>query len=188
MSEHLAPHSGERHQPIHEAAPRPEHHKPDHEKIAHAEKQQSAVLKEMEKLSEELAHSAEDMQLKAQGENKPQQSHTFGVHKELKLENYKRILSSVQSRLKGPEKTFSKAIHNKQVDAISSAGAKTVARPVGILVGGAAAFIGSLVVLMFARRYGFTYNFFMFGLLFVGGYLVGTLAEALANTSKRIRH
>jgi uncharacterized membrane protein len=53
------------------------------------------------------------------------------------------------------------------------------------MVGGLAAFVGSVVVLMFARRYGFTYNFSLFIILFLGGYILGTLLEGLGKVLKR---
>lgn len=185
MSE-LEPRSGEHQVPHQEIGAKPEHHKPNSSEIASAEKRQKEVVQEMQELSEALAKSSEDLQVQQKGESKPQ-SHSFGVHNELRLENYRRLLGRVQARLKGPEKGFSKVIHNKQVDALSSVGANTVARPIGLLTGGLAAFVGSLIVLLFARHYGFRYNFSLFLLLFIGGYLAGTVIEALVKSFQRLR-
>lgn len=114
-------------------------------------------------------------------------SHTFGAHKQLKTQSYKRTLNHLQSRLKGPEKTFSKVIHKKTVDRVSAVASQTVARPAGILAGGLCAFIGSLFVLILANRYGFRYNFTLFIILFSGGYLFGSLVELLNRAVKRSR-
>lgn len=119
------------------------------------------------------------------GESEAAPSHTFGAHKQLKVQNYNRTLSHIQSRLKGPEKGFSKVIHSNAVDKVSSLSAQTVARPLGLMVGGLFAFVGSLLVLLTAKHYGFNYNFSIFLLLFVGGYLLGTVLELFGKLLKR---
>lgn len=115
-------------------------------------------------------------------------SHTFGAHKQLKADSYKRTLSHIQNKLSWPEKTFSKRIHGAQAEKLSSIGAQTIARPWGILIGGLAAFVGSLVVLVLASHYGFRYNFSLFIILFFGGYILGSCLELLGHLVHKKQH
>jgi hypothetical protein len=119
-------------------------------------------------------------------ENRPP-AHSFGTHKQLKHLSYRRTLASIQSRLKGPDKTFSRVIHKKLIERASNFGAVTIARPGGILGGGLAALAGSIFSLYLARRYGFHYNFSIFILLFVSGYVAGSLLELVLRLAKRRR-
>lgn len=105
-------------------------------------------------------------------------THTFGAHKQLKADSYKRTLSHLRAKLNPTEKLLSKHIHSKKAEKIDSVAATTIARPWGLFAGGLCAFVGSLVVLIFANHLGFRYNFTVFLALFFGGYLAGTILEA----------
>lgn len=107
------------------------------------------------------------------------------INKELKELKYQRTLQSVRKDLSAPERAFSKAVHNPLVDAVSEAGAKTVARPSGLLAGGIFAFLGSSVFLYIAKHYGYEYNFLLFALFFIGGFFVGLLLELLLRVLRR---
>lgn len=110
-------------------------------------------------------------------EKETKQTHTYGVTKHLKKDAYKRVLKKTQSHLNTPEKTFSKAIHNPVVEKVSNVSAKTIARPSGILFGGIGAFVGSLVIFFISKRSGFTYNYLIFILIFIGSYFLGLVFE-----------
>lgn len=112
-------------------------------------------------------------------------SHSFGTHKALKAQSYKQTLASIRRHLSKPEKRLSKVIHGQRVEKVSNVGAQTIARPIGLATGGLCAFVGSVVVLYLSRRYGFTYNFSLFLILFAGGYLAGSLLEFIVKLLKR---
>ena len=114
-----------------------------------------------------------------QGESSGQ---TFGVHKALKKDSYKRTLTKIQSHLSAPQRVMSKVIHQPVVDAVSNATAKTVARPSGFLGGSIIAFLGSSVFLYMAKHYGYTYNYAVLFMLFVGGFALGLILELLVRT------
>lgn len=104
---------------------------------------------------------------------------TFGIDKALKADGYKRSLRKIRSSLTTPERAFSRVIHNPVVESVSNTTAKTVARPSAFLGGSMGALIGSTTLLFMAKRYGFTYNYSVFLILFVGGFAAGLLIELL---------
>lgn len=105
----------------------------------------------------------------------------------LKRNSFNKSMSKVQAKLPPAERVLSKVIHQKQIETISNIGGKTVARPSGVLGGGFIALIGTMIVLYFARHYGFEYNNTLFILLYVGGFGGGLLIESLFKLSKRTR-
>lgn len=92
---------------------------------------------------------------------------------------YKKELSRIRKHLSGPEKSFSKVIHNPTMEKINSVGSKTVARPSGLLGGGIFAFLGTLLIYIMSRYYGFEYNFFFFLGLMAAGFFIGLCVEIL---------
>lgn len=109
----------------------------------------------------------------------------LGVHSQIKEVAYDRSMEKIRSTLPKPARAFSKLIHAPAVDAISEGVGKTIARPSGILGGGVAALIGSLVLVYITRHYGFTYNYLIFILLYIGGYCFGLFIELIFKTFKR---
>lgn len=99
------------------------------------------------------------------------------IDKAIKTLRMRTNLSHVQNKLKPAEKGFSKAVHQPLVQLTSESAAKTITRPSGLLGGGIAAFAGSIMYLILTYRIGLTYNYAVFLVLFVGGFLVGLLAE-----------
>lgn len=97
----------------------------------------------------------------------------------VKKRTYKKELTRVRKKLNTPQKAFSSVIHNPAVDAISEVGSKTVARPSGLLGGGVIASLGTLALYIASRYYGFEYNFFVFILLLVLGFIVGVCVELI---------
>lgn len=89
----------------------------------------------------------------------------------------KKFLEKTQKQLSTTDRAFSKIIHRPAIEKASDIGSKTVARPSGILFGGVGAFIGSLVVFIISKRSGFTYNYILFVLIFICGYMMGLLIE-----------
>lgn len=110
---------------------------------------------------------------------------TPGLQRELKAESYKKTVKRIQSKLSKSDRALSKVIHQPTVDKASSAIAVTIARPSGILAGSFFALVGSASLLYFAKHYGFTYNYAFLFVLFVAGYVVGLLLEALLKLIRR---
>lgn len=104
---------------------------------------------------------------------------TFGHTKHLKADAFKRAQKNIRSNLSAPDKVMSKLIHQPVIDSVSNAASKTVARPSVLLGGGIGAFAGSAALLYLAKHNGFTYNYTVIFVLFIGGFFVGALAELL---------
>jgi hypothetical protein len=119
------------------------------------------------------------------GEREAAPQTPLGMQKELKNTAYARSMERIRSNLPRPQRTFSKLIHQPLVNTTSNTLAATVARPSGILGGGIFALVGSLVLLYFARRYGFAYNYMLFAFLYIGGYLLGLCIEAIYRLFRR---
>lgn len=96
-----------------------------------------------------------------------------------KMLRMRKSLSHVQNRLKPAEKSFSKVIHQPLIRRVSETTAQNITRPSGLLGGGLVAFIGSLIYLWLTRVANVTYNYFVFLVLFVGGFLLGVGVEWL---------
>ena len=111
-----------------------------------------------------------------QGESSNQ---SFGVQKQLKATAYRRSLKKIQSNLRVPERLASRIIHQPAVEAVSNATARTAARPSGFLTGSFVALLGSILLLYMARHYGFTYNYAVIFMLFLGGFACGLIIELL---------
>jgi hypothetical protein len=103
----------------------------------------------------------------------------YGTQRELKKQSYDRTMKQVRSKLPVAERSFSKLIHQPVVNSVSEVGGKTALRPSGILGGSICAFLGSVGLLWAAKTYGFTYNYLVLFLFFVGGFLLGLLLEAV---------
>jgi ParB-like chromosome segregation protein Spo0J len=90
-----------------------------------------------------------------------------------------RELQRVRRSLNVPARSLSKLIHQPTIRAVSEAAAGTISRPSGLLGGGLTAFLGSSAYLYWAKHVGIRYNYFIWLLLLVGGFMVGLLLEAL---------
>lgn len=99
------------------------------------------------------------------------------IGKQLKENSLKGSLRRIQKDLKPYQRPLSKLIHNRVVEYISEAGAKTVARPSGLLAGGIVFLSVSVVVLFASRYYGYEYNFFIGLVSFPIGFLAGLAGE-----------
>jgi hypothetical protein len=95
----------------------------------------------------------------------------------LKTTQSKQAIKRLQHRESAPSRALSKVIHQPAIRAVSETAGKTISRPSGLLGGGIVAFIGSSVYLYFTKHVGVPYNYFIFTLLFVGGFVFGLLLE-----------
>ncbi len=109
------------------------------------------------------------------------------IDRKTKQDVLKSTLNQVRRQLPTASRLFSKVAHSKPVYAASEVGAKTVARPSGLLGGGLGAFIGSLALLLAAKKYGFRYNFASFIVLFAGGFILGLVLELVFRLFRRKR-
>jgi hypothetical protein len=107
---------------------------------------------------------------------KSRQDHRF-VGSEAKNSTLKRTLRSVQKDLRPYEIPLSKFLHNAAVEHLSEAGAKTIGRPSGLLVGGAASLFISLAVLLGCHYLGYEYNYFIGLASFPVGFVIGLIVE-----------
>ena len=103
----------------------------------------------------------------------------FGTDKTLKADAYSRTLRKVRTQLRAPERAFSRVVHNKAIESVSNASAKTIARPSAFLGASFAAMVGSAVLLYMSKQYGFTYNYTVLIVLFAGGFVLGLLVELI---------
>lgn len=175
MSERAPHHNPEHFKPKHHVEHQPHHEKQaKHEREHHKEHKEHAPLPELQKQAKHEARHASEAFPAAQ---ETQRAHTGYVSRELKKEALQRTLTRVRKHLSAPAQTFSKVIHQPVVDAVSQAGAKTIARPSGVLGGSIVAFLGSSIFLWMARHYGFAYNYLLFFLLFLGGFALGMALE-----------
>lgn len=170
---------------------------PEHEK-GHDDKQEKERLHEAQKEAEQAKHESKDsleairssIEKEAEATKKTQDGHEhhakqdkgpgqITLDRNLKGKAYKKELHRIQTQLPKSQRSFSKFIHNRGVEAVSEAGGKTVARPSGLLGGGIVAFVGTLALVIISRHYGFSYNFFVFIALLVGGFFVGLVIELI---------
>jgi hypothetical protein len=144
---------------------------------AKQERSELNLAKLREQAKTEAKDSSETKALETPDANEP--STPLGMQHLLKSDAYKQGLKRIQQRLSSPNRAFSKVVHNKAVETISNVSATTVARPSGLLGGSICAFLGSLILLYSAKHYGFRYNYLMFAIFFVGGFVVGLVLELL---------
>jgi hypothetical protein len=144
---------------------------------AEAENVSPEKIEELQSRVEKQAFSGKEITI---GEHEQPKQQTYTVtQKELKVDAYKRTLQKVRKHLNAPEKALSRLVHQPTVETFSNVGSKTLARPSGLLGGGIVSVAGSSTLLYMAKHYGFHYNFFVFFVLFVGGFALGMVSELI---------
>ncbi len=168
------------------------HHAPEHHKTKEqqakshevAKQEQQERLVSSREAVEQQAKTAEDVgrfDLGSERNHTP----TPRPNRELQAMAKERILRAVRRELPAPERVLSKFIHAKPVEAVSAVGEKTIARPYGLLGGGALAFIGSALTFYMAKHYGFMYNLFLFFTRFIAGYVIAPVLEIIVRAIRR---
>ncbi len=109
------------------------------------------------------------------------------VNKDLKKAGLQKELSHVRRKMSKPDRIGSKVIHNKGISAVSEGLSKTIVRPSGMLSGAIIALIGTSLYYLFAKSVGIKYNYFIYIILFVGGFILGILMELISRTFKKNR-
>lgn len=134
----------------------------------------------------ERVEEARDLVVEASAEKpkeaeQPQKSspehRKFTFTKAERENNFKRTMAAVRKEMSPVEQTFSKAIHNKTIEAVSEVAAVTVARPNAVLSGAVCAFILTLAVYSIARNYGYALSGFETIASFIIGWGAGTVFD-----------
>ncbi len=156
------------------------------EKHDQQEKLKEKAEKSPELNVENVRHSVEKVAISGKeitvGEK--QSNPQMTINRAVKNTSYRKTLRKVQTHLSRPERTLSKLIHQPLVEKASSIGAVTIARPSGFLAGSFAALVGSLALLIAAKRYGFSYNYLVLIMLFGAGYILGLVLEMLVRVTR----
>lgn len=184
MSER-ASHSPEAHKQHHSPEHQAEHHEHQRarqEREPRHEAKEHAPVPELEQRAHQEAIAGKEMIPAAQ--EKPKENTAY-VSRELKKNTLNRTLARIRKQLPASSRTLSKVVHQPVVDAVSQVGGQTIARPSGLLGGSIVAFVGSSIFLWMANHYGFTYNYLLFAILFVGGFAVGMALEFLIAALRR---
>lgn len=155
------------------------------ERAAIEAKEHKIDVNEIQKNIEKHAKSSETIKVD-KAEVAPSQE--LGSYGAIKSQTYTRTLSRVQARLSAPEKAMSKLMHHKVIEPMSEFAGKTIARPSGILGGGMLALIGSTILVFMSKYYGFRYNFFVFFILLLGGFILGILGELTLRAIAKSKH
>lgn len=187
MSEQ-APRSHETQKSSHETIDIPRNHE-KHPKSSEIEPSLSAekARENLESIRHEVAEKAtskEDVVVDTSEKDTFKASQPL-INKELKDAMLVRTLSRIQKQLKPTERTFSKIVHNKPIDKVSTIGEKTIARPYGILGGALLAFLGSIFSTFLSKQFGLNYNLILFTLLFATGYILAICIEGIIRLAVR---
>jgi hypothetical protein len=109
--------------------------------------------------------------------NVEKSEHRHYITKKIKSDKYKETLKEIRTQLSKPNQVFSKFIHQPIIESTSEIGAKTIARPSGILSGGVVGLFGSILILFYAKNIGFEIPASAYVVLFLIGYLLGITIE-----------
>lgn len=182
MSERLTSHEQhEQHAGTHE-----HHEAPKRPEVHHAalEKQRAEQLEASRQVVEQQAEQGRLLGVEEE-DTHSSAHHRFASHIALKKDSYKNLLAQTRRQLPTVSRQFSKVVHQKNIEALSTLGAQTVARPSGLLGGGLGALLGSITLLYYSKHYGFTYNYAFFFITFFAGFAVGLLGEVLLRIVRR---
>ncbi|HWB39231.1 MAG TPA: hypothetical protein VG604_03235 [Candidatus Saccharimonadales bacterium] len=129
----------------------------------------------------EVAGSQQQVAEKLAGlhEAEPQTYSAASISRDLKKRALNRELQAIRRKLPRGERALSRIVHQPAIRVVSEAAGKTVSRPSGMLGGGLLAFIGSLVYYYLTHYIGFAYNYTVFLVLFVGGFVIGVVLEMI---------
>ncbi len=126
-----------------------------------------------------------DIPLELPYDDSPEGNQPQYIDRKVKAKTLKKELEEIRSNLSLTQKVLSKVIHQQTISKLSDIGAKTIARPSGLLGGGILAFCGSLIYLLFTKYVGMKYNYLIFIFLFLSGYLITLATEFLIRSFRR---
>lgn len=93
--------------------------------------------------------------------------------------SYSTTMNEVQTQMSAPSRAFSKLIHNRVVETVSSAVGATVARPNAILSGAVFAFVLTLAIYLLAKNLGYPLSGFETIGAFILGWILGVSYDFL---------
>ncbi len=159
----------------------------------HLEKEAHKAKHEHKDSIDKILHTIEKEAITSETINKHHldgNKHTsgpVGFGAELRKRSIDDNLKKIQRELPGPQKTFSKLIHQPVINAVSEVSSKTVARPSGLLFAGLLSMVTSLGLLIACRYYGYRYNF-LIGLVALGvGFGLGLILELIFSLFRRTK-
>lgn len=156
--------------------------------VRHSQEQHNdEVLDKLPAIEEARATLLEqpDAPLELPLDDSPEGSQPQYIDRAMKAVSLKNELEAIRQRLPKGERVLSKVVHQPLVRKTSEVSAKTIARPLGLLGGGIFAFCGSTLYLLFAKYVGLRYNFSLFVIFFIIGYIVFLLAELISKKLPR---
>ena len=157
---------GHEHHAVHRHEAAPESSKERSEKLEHIRSE----------VSHEATHKTEIPKFDEETET-DRSSAKPPINKELKNITLNKELKHIRTKLSAPDKLGSRFIHIPLVRSISEVSSKTISRPSGLLGGGLVAFIGSGLYFYLTKHVGLRYNYAVFTVLFVGGFIIGLALE-----------
>jgi hypothetical protein len=147
------------------------------EKAEKAKNSHAENLKNIREQIEKEATSSKEKPAEGEQKSEPDATNTYWYSKEYRDLAFKQLMGKVRHHLTPTEKLTSKVMHQPLVERVSEVGAKTVARPSGVLVGSIFSFVASLVTYFFAKQNGYDMTYGIFAVSFVGGFLLGLVIE-----------
>lgn len=154
------------------------------------EKSHNAYAEKIETIRDAIEHEAvshEHEPVKLEHEHHDEHRPHHYLTKRIKSQQYKKTVAEVQKSLSPSQQRFSKFVHQPAIEKVSEVGAKTIARPSGILGGALFALIGSSLVLYVARHIGFEVPNTIFIVLFIFGFIAGLLIELTLYTIRKTK-
>jgi hypothetical protein len=112
-------------------------------------------------------------------------TYTLAVEYQLKHNNYKRILNKSRKQLSLFHKALSHVIHASAVHDWLELLSECLFRPTALFGAGLFSLLGSLVYFSLVQLYGDSYNFNVYLLLMLSGYLAGLISEGLSKLLRR---
>lgn len=149
------------------------HHETAANKARHEHKEQ---IDKILKTIEQEARQSKDIKVEKTFEADNTSAGTW-ANSDISQRALKQNLLKIQRNLPVQDKAFSKFVHRPAVEAISEGAAKTIARPSGLLFGGASALAANIIVLAVCRYYGYEYNYLVGILSFGVGFAAGLSLE-----------
>ena len=167
-----------------EALPTPEQAEP----LRPGEADPTQKLEQARAIAEQSASETNPIEQFQANEETAETKQPTHINRELKSITLGRELQQIRRKLPAPQRALSRVVHQPAIRVVSEATGKTISRPSGLLGGGLVALLGSISYLYLAAHIGFTYNYFIFLLLFVGGFIIVLSLELLvwvATASRR---
>src|SRR5665213_1678621 len=109
------------------------------------------------------------------------------VSADLKKSTFHKEIKHIRRKLTPNERVMSRLIHQPFIRTVSEVSSKTISRPSGLLGGGVVAFLGTSGYLYLTKDIGIKYNYTVFLVLLVLGFIVGLVLEALIRLTRQRR-